>query len=55
MDEIEKFQIDIINLITNSKLPISIMKIVLQNSIYQLDLIKLKSDKTKENEEVKDS
>lgn len=49
MDEIEKFQIDIINLITNSKLPISIMKIILQNSIYQLDIIKLKTDTEKEN------
>lgn len=55
MDDIEKFQIDIVTLIANSKLPISMIKIVLQNSIYQLDLIKLKSDKTKENEEVKDS
>lgn len=54
MDNLETFNIKLAELMNESKLPVSALRMALQNMIYQLDILKIKQELiNKENNEIK--
>ena len=54
MDNLETFNIKLAELMNESKLPVSALRMALQNIIYQLDILKIKQELIcKENNEIK--
>jgi len=54
LDNLETFNIKLAELMNESKLPVSALRMALQNIIYQLDILKIKQELIcKENNEIK--